>query len=581
MLRGPDERMRLIASLMVALLLPILMQLVRLQVLEHSQYRSEVEQMVRRQYALPDPPWGCVRDRTDELLVGNALRYEIGVEVNRITDTVAVADLLAPILGEPTGELRVKLSDAGDAESDSLVIWRPLVKEATEAVAEQVRALNLDGIIITPHWQRYYAEGLLGAHLLGFVNQEGEGTGVLSYHQRFLRPHLTSKNGVVTAYEQPVPSELANEPLMPYAGIDLRLTIDRTVQAYVERELDNALLEYNAESGVILVMNPRTGALVAMASRPSYDPARYPDYATVGEAEIFQNPVVSHAYEPGSVFKIVTAAAGLDSGRVDLEWTYEDKGIYEYGGIRIRNWSGGTYGVQDLQGVLSHSLNNGVAVIATRELGPELFYAYVRAFGMGQPTGVDLSGEVAGSVHLPTDWDWQDSYLATNAYGQGIAVTPLQMATAVAAVANDGVMMHPYVVGAREYPDGRSVEIPPRPIGAPIDEETAQTLSLLLENVINAEVPEARVPGYRIAGKTGTAQIPGAGGYDPEHVIASFVGYGPLPDPQLLVLIKLDRPDVAPTLRWGSKTAAPLFGRMAERLFMLLDIPPAERLAEQ
>jgi cell division protein FtsI/penicillin-binding protein 2 len=581
MLRGPDERLRLIASLMVALLLPILMQLVRLQILEHPQYRAEVEQLVRREYALPDPPWGCVRDRGNELLVGNALRYEIGAEVNQITDTVAVADMLAPILGKSIGDLRMQLSEVRDEESSSLVIWRPLEKEATPRVAERVLALNLQGVTVTPHWQRYYAEGFLAAHLLGFVNQEGQGTGVLSYHQRFLRPHLTSKDGVVTAYEQPVPSELANEPVTPYAGIGLRLTIDRTVQSYIEGELDNAILEHNAEGGTILVMNPRTGAILAMASRPAYDPAQYPMYAEAGEEDLFQNPAISHAYEPGSVFKIVTAGAALDSGRVDLEWTYEDKGTYEYGGIRIRNWSGGTYGVQDLQGVLRHSLNNGVAVIATQELGPELFYDYVRAFGLGQLTGVDLSGEASGAVHLPTDWDWQDSYLATNAYGQGIAVTPLQMASAVAAVANDGVMMQPYVVAERQYPDGRRVEIPPRPMGRPIRAETAETLSTLLENVIEREVPEAKVPNYRIAGKTGTAQIPGVGGYDPEHVIASFVGYGPLPDPQLLVFVKLDRPDVAPTLRWGSKTAAPLFGRIAERLFVLLDIPPSARMAQQ
>jgi cell division protein FtsI/penicillin-binding protein 2 len=184
---------------------------------------------------------------------------------------------------------------------------------------------------------------------------------------------------------------------------------------------------------------------------------------------------------------------------------------------------------------------------------------------------------------MPSDWDWRDSYLATNAYGQGIAVTPLQLATAVGAVANDGIMMQPYVVTERRYADGRVISIPPRQVGRPISAETADTMAKLLEQAVEREIPQAKVSGYRIAGKTGTAQVPvpGAGVYDPEHVIASFIGFGPLPDPELLVLVKLDRPAVDPNERWGSHTAAPVFQTVAKRLFVLLGIPPSYPMAQQ
>ncbi|MEA3396306.1 MAG: penicillin-binding protein 2, partial [Chloroflexota bacterium] len=346
-----------------------------------------------------------------------------------------------------------------------------------------------------------------------------------------------------------------------------------TVQAYVEGELDKALLDYDAQGGVILVLDPRTGEILAAATRPSYEPVRYADYAEKGLAAIFQDPAISHTYEPGSVFKIVTVAAALDSGRADLNWSYQDRGMLEYGGVVVQNWDRAAYGQQDLAGLLTHSLNVGAAQLSTQVLGAEQFYRYVRAFGFGQPTGVELAGEAAGLVHMPLDWNWEDSFLATNSFGQGIAVTPLQMATAVATIANEGVMMQPHIVAERLYPDGRSIVIPPRSTGQPITAETAWTLSELLAQVVD-EMPEAQVPGYRIAGKTGTAQIPGVGGYEQDAVITSFVGFGPLPDPQLLILVKLDRPGGPMATRWGTQTAAPLFQKVAARLFVLLGIPP-------
>ena len=582
MLRGPDARLRLIVSLLVAVTLPIVVQLFRLQVLEHPRFVDEAEDLINREYRLPKPAWGCVRDRDGDLLVGNQPVYEVGIEVNVITDTLQTARRLADVLGQPVDEVHARLTLTREDKQEG-VLWRRLAGEVSLETKAQLEALDIYGLTLTPDWKRYYPEGALAAHTLGFVNQAGLGTGVQAYHRRFLEGRPIVKEGRVSGMAEPFPDELADDPSVPYAGTDLTLTLDRTIQAYVEGELDKALLRYNAERGSILVMDPRTGAILALASRPTYEPARFPDYAAQGEEAIFQNPAISHAYEPGSTFKVVTVAAALDSGRVDLDWTYKDTGSLEFGGITVRNWSGAAYGEQGVEGILVHSLNVGVAELSTRVLGAGPFYDYVRAFGFGQPTGVDLAGEAPGVVHVSSDWDWRDSYLATNAYGQGIAVTPLQLMTAVGAVANDGIMMQPYVVAERRYADGRVVSIPPREVGRPISAETAETVSALLEQAVEQKITQAQVPGYRIAGKTGTAQVPvpGEGIYDPEHVIASFIGYGPLPDPQVLILVKLDRPAVEPNERWGSHTAAPVFKTIASRLFVLLGIPPSHPVAQQ
>ena len=580
MLPGPDARLRFIALLMVAILLLVVAQLVRLQVLEHPEHQAEAERLVERQYGLPDPALGCIWDRNGNLLVGNSPYYDIGAEVRLVSDPQEAATALASLLGQTPEELVTKLTVSPE-EEEQTIVWHFLAKQVPESAVAEIEKLEYSWITLTPTWLRQYTEGDLAAHVLGFMNESGQGYGLHSYHMRLLQGERVANVGAVTGSSDPMPQAVADERGLPYPGVDLRLTFDRTIQAYIEGELEKALLEYNAPSGTILVIDPRSGEILAMASSPSYEPYNYAAYAEQGQTALFQNPAISQAYEPGSVFKIVTVAAALDSGKADLNWSYEDKGVLEYGGVVIRNWSRAAYGHQDLKGVLTHSLNVGVSTLSTQVMGSQTFYRYLRAFGFGQLTEVDLSGEASGQMHMPDDWDWEDSFLATNAFGQGIAVTPLQMTAAAAAIANDGVMMQPHVVAERLYPDGRRVTIPPKQLGQPISAETAQIVTELMAQAVAAEVPKALVPGYRIAGKTGTAQIPGVGGYEPDDIIASFIGFGPLPDPQILVFIKLDRPNVPAEMRWGSQTAAPLFQRIASRLFVLLGIPPSELVAQQ
>jgi cell division protein FtsI/penicillin-binding protein 2 len=536
--------------------------------------------MVQKPYSLPEPPPGCILDRNGALLVGNVPVVNVGADLTfalTVTDTQEAAEDLAPYLGMTKDEVVRKLEGPSEAAT-----WASLADGIGSAAAKKIEELKYDQwpwLTLEPTWERFYAEGALASHALGFVNNEGEGYGVEAFQQRFLRPQSTSDTGDVNIEMEPFALEMLEGQLRAYPGTDLHLTIDRTIQAFIEGELEKALVEYQAEGGTILVMDPRNGEILAVASRPNYEPYDYPSYWEEGASDAFIDPVVSVAYEPGSVFKVLTIAAALDSGAVSMDWSYQDTGILEYGGVPVKNWDRQPYGQQNLQSVVNNSLNVGVATLTTRHLGATEFYRYVRRFGFGRLTGIGMAGEVGGVVHMPTDLDWQDGFLATNAFGQGITVTPIQMATAVSAIANDGAMMAPHIVRSRRFPDGRVVDTPPRKLEQAIRPDTAQHVTNLMAEAVRSKLTMAQVPGYPIAGKTGTAQIPITGGYDPADVITSFIGFGPLPDPQLLILVKINRPNIEPHLRWGTQTAAPVFSRVAERLFVLLGIPPSDASA--
>lgn len=585
MLRGPDDRLRLVTALLVLALLPVVWRLARLQVFEHKHYQDEVASVVQHPYSLPEPPPGVILDRYGDLLVGNVPVYNIGAEITAIrsiTETREAATVIAPLVGLTREEVIRRLRPPRDPEHAT---WCAMTDERTwcslvdnveiedEAALQELRSWSW--LTLESTWQRFYAEGALASHTLGFVNEHGDGYGIEAFQQRLLHPQRSADTGNVNIALEPLPPEVLDGQYRAYPGTDLRLTLDRTLQAFVEGELDKALAEYSALGGTILVLDPRNGEILAVASRPNYTPYDYAHYWEDGEPDVFLDPVVSVPYEPGSVFKVLTVAAALDSGVVNAHWSYQDTGKLEYGGVVVQNWDRRPYGQQSLQGVLNHSLNVGVAHLTTRLMGGDTFYRYVRDFGFGRTTGIGVAGEETGMVHIPTDWDWTDGFLATNGFGQGIAVTPLQMATAVSAIANGGRMMAPHIVGARHYPDGRIVETPPRMLGQPISEATADQVAEMMAQVVESELEVAQIPGYRIAGKTGTAQIPVTGGYDREEVITSFVGFGPMPDPEILILIKLDRPQIPAHLRWGTQTAAPIFRQVAERMFVLLGIPPS------
>ena len=340
----------------------------------------------------------------------------------------------------------------------------------------------------------------------------------------------------------------------------------------LEKTLTGALDWSGAEGGTIIVADPETGEILGMASTPFFDPNEYWEYEATFPGITPYNRAVGSAYEPGSVFKVITMAAALDSGVVDLNTTYNDaSGVYWVADLwPIYNWDGGAWGEQTVTGCMQHSLNVCLAYIAIERLHADLFYEYLQAFGFGRSTGIDLASEANYPLRLPDDNLWVELDLATNSFGQGIAVTPIQMVTAISAVANDGKIMMPHVVKS-VVDDGQQYEVSPQFINSPISAETAATLSQMLKVSLEEEASSALVEGYSISGKTGTGEIPTELGYTSTLTNTSFVGWGPTDDPKFVVYVWLEKPTIS---KWGSEVAAPVFSDVVEQLVVLMKIPP-------
>jgi cell division protein FtsI/penicillin-binding protein 2 len=316
-------------------------------------------------------------------------------------------------------------------------------------------------------------------------------------------------------------------------------------------------------------MNPQNGEILAMATTPRLDLNNYSNYFSLYDNGSQYNRSIGMAYEAGSVVKILTMAAALDAGTVTPSTTYIDTGSIDVGGITIYNWNREPWGQQDMTGCLQHSLNVCMAWIST-QMGTQTFYGYMERFGLGHPTGIDLSGEAMGRLKVPGDTDWYNVDLGTNAFGQGVTITPLQMLMSASAIANGGKMVTPHVLFSM-LRDGHQYNVPSQYAGSPIKAETAKTLTDMLTVSLEGESSSALVPGYRVAGKTGTAQIPTEYGYNESQTNASFIGWGPVDDPQFMIYVWIQKPT---TSIWSSETAAPVFSQVAEQTVILLNIPP-------
>lgn len=554
----PRARLIIVAASIAAVSLVVLVQLFRLQVVDHSVLKQTGA--ARRTHPVEiRPERGRLWDRHGVLLAGNEPRFEMWLDRQNI-DTNTLLLTLAPMIGLKPDDIRTALSGTQQ--------YVMLATDLPAAVGERVISEAVGGLDVVPYWRRNYPEHTLAAHVLGFYTAQHKGYyGLEGFYDQRLAGEVISRTQEQDARRNPMPLDvLQDEAARP--GVDLVLTIDRTAQMIVEDELARALETTGAEQGTIIVMDPRTGEVLAMASAPGFDPNTYTDMAAQ-DPDRFVNIAVSDLYEPGSVFKIITLGAALDTGLVLPDTTYYDTACLEVGGRQLCNWDRKDHGPVSMIDMLAKSLNVGAATLSTR-MGAPTFYRYVTAFGFGTATGVDLQAEATGQVRLPGDLDWYESDLGTNAFGQGLSATPLQVIAAVAAVANQGKRVQPHVVKA--IVDGDMVrEAQTVEMGSAIRPETARTLTDVLVEAVAREVPQAQVPGYRVAGKTGTSQIPIPGGYDDPWTIGSFVGYGPASDPRLIVLVRLDRPTSSP---WGTDTAAPVFQRVATRLFAVLGIPP-------
>jgi cell division protein FtsI/penicillin-binding protein 2 len=554
------------ATILAAMGIAILVQIIRIQA------SPEVAGVIDQgNYVWKDfyPPRGEIYDRNGNLLAGNKTVYEVGLDMTAKPDMQTVM-LALQISGFDINEVSYRISQVPNAQYLILDDFVP-VEKADQLMALQKVAhgdptgKNLDAIYFKAHYGRSYPENDLASNLLGFVTEDNHGyMGIEEKYDNILA-------GIPERIAVPADPRRANEyPIIP-PGQTIVLTIDREIQSSVENILDQALKNTGASSGTIIVMDPHNGEILAMSSTPRLNLNDYQSIKTVFPGETPFNRAISEAYEPGSVAKILTMAGALDSGVVKPDTiTFVPESIV-VGGFKIYNWDGGAWGYQDMTGCLANSLNVCLAWVSDQEMGSASFYSYMQRFGLGHATGIDLAGEVSGRLKLPGDGDWTPVELGTNAFGQGVAATPIQMVMAASALANHGQMVYPHVLYA-QIQDGKQSNTKTQIVGTPISANTAQTISDMLANALETESSTALIPGYRIAGKTGTAQIPlPSGGYDQNNVNTSFIGWGPVDDPRFLVYVWLEKPQ---SNKAASVVVAPIFKQVVEKLVVMLNIPP-------
>ena len=570
-------RYYVLGGLVTIIPLLIAYQLVHIQLDETSRifFRESYSGFTTREEVI-EPVRGLIMDRNGDILAANKVVYEVGVDLAQVKNPHTIALTMNVVLGMDY----TKALGTASLEVSKVNVYRPLADNVSEEKITQLQVLveqmnseygnsrgedvpSLSGLTFRPHLARTYPEKSLASPILGFVNREGRGYyGVEEYYNNLLAG--TSKKIKVLND----PNQAQELPDVP-DGVSLVLTIDRSIQASMEELVDWATDEYGAESATIVVLDPQTGEVLALATTPRMDLNEY-----WRSGEVFPDGVpfdrgVSQAYEPGSVFKVLTMLAALDSGVVTPETEFVDRGVIEVGGAVIYNWNRGGWGPQTMLGCMQHSLNVCLAWVAT-QLGAKDFYAYLEAFGIGRLSGVELASEVEGRLKVPGDADWYDADLGVNAFGQGVSATPIQMAAAVSAAANNGRMMQPHIVKSI-INKGYQQDIEPRVAGIVVKPETAQALTDMLAVSLETESSDALVEGYRVAGKTGTAEIPTPLGYTSNDTNASFVGWGPVDDPKFLVYVWLEKPSASP---WGSVVAAPVFREAVEQLVVLMNIPP-------
>jgi len=537
----------------------LLGRLVHLQVVRGA-YLAGIAQRQQLAAITLEPHRGRLLDRRGRPLAINIETTSIYAVPAAIPDPRAFAARVGPVLGIPDDELVRRL------QRGRYFVW--LARKVRPEVVARVKALDLgEQIGYRLEDLRAYPAGVLAAHVLGFVGIDNQGlAGVELRYDGLLR----GKAGEAVAAHDGMGRILVETQRTveePVDGSDLLLTIDQIVQHIAERELEGAMNRTRARAGLVAVMDIRSGEILALALRPTFVPAA----AGAVAPERWTNRAISEVYEPGSTFKVILAAAAVDSRAVTPTETFFCPGFLRVGDRIIRDADGRRHGIQTLGDVIKNSCNVGSAQIGTR-LGRAVFSRYVRAFGFGTPTGVDLPGEVGGLV--PAAQGWAPPTLQTISFGQGISVTPVQLLTAIAAIGNEGWLPRPHVVRAVRDPAGRlTAVVDGRPARRVVQAETAEAvLKMMVRVVAEGSGRLARIDGYQVAGKTGTAQKPAPqGGYDPDRYVASFVGIVPADAPRVAILAILDEPLGA---YYGSEVAAPLFREVAAQTLWYLRVPP-------
>ncbi|MCC3357569.1 stage V sporulation protein D [Bacillus sp. REN16] len=520
-----------------------------------------------------EPERGKILDRNDVVLATNQSAPTVLIVPRQIENPAEAAEKLASVLNMSKEKAYKKIT-----ENESKVYINPEGRKISHEKANEVRALGIKGVYIAEDSKRHYPFGSYLSHVLGFAGIDNQGlTGLEKNYDEELKGEKGSVQFYSDAKGRRMP-DIADDYTPPKDGLDLRLTIDTRIQSLIERELNNAQAQYNPDGIIAIAMNPNNGEILAMSSRPDFDPA---NFRNVPQEVYNRNLPVWSTYEPGSTFKIITLAASLEEGKVDLDKDhFNDPGFVKVGGATLKCWKRGGHGHQTFLEVVQNSCNPGFVELGTR-LGKDTLFKYVRDFGFGQKTGIDLQGEGTGILFKPENVGPVE--LATTAFGQGVAVTPIQQVTAVAAAVNGGTLYKPYV--AKEWVDpvtGKVVKSnTPEAKRTVISEETSKQVRYALENVVaRGSGGGAYVDGYRVGGKTGTAQkSKKGGGYLQNNHIVSFIGFAPADDPQIVVYIAVDNPKG--TVQFGGVVAAPIVGNIMREALPLLGVEKRENQIEK
>ena len=562
-------RLVFLIAFFFVMLAALLARVFSLAIVEHRKFAIEAKRQHQLIEVLPSKRGSIfAQDKSGGLhpLAIQKSFFTVVATPKGISDPADAAAKLATAIGIPAEELRAKLSKSSDP-------YEVLAKKLDEDAAGRVRDLGMDGIALVEESRRVYPQETLAASLAGFVSyREDEGQGEYGIEKQY-ESYLKGERGFFSGEKDAAGFWVALGKRIlnpPVNGDSVVLSIDPNIQFSLENELARAKDQWQAESAAALVLEPKTGRILAMASLPTFNPN---EYSQAKDYSYFRAPLVDSQFELGSVFKPITLAVGINEGVVTATTTYTDPGTIVFGRYAVSNFDRKSHGVQTMTQVLEKSLNTG-AVFVGEKLGKERFLDYVQRFGFGAKTGIDLPNEVPGDIsHLERK---RDVDYATASFGQGTAVTPLQIALAIGAIANHGTLMKPYVV-EKIIDDAGGEEVRrPQAVRHIIRPETAETVTKMMVSAVrNGFGGKASVKGYFVAAKTGTAQIPlkGSRGYS-DAVIHTFVGFAPAFDPKFLILLQLNKPTGNP---FASGTLTEAFHNLTTFMLDYYEIPPDER----
>ncbi len=540
-------RMRIVLVVVCILLVLIIFKVFYIQVFQYNKLSTLAESLWSRKLPITADR-GEIRDRNGKVLATNITTTSLVVIPNQIKNKEEVATKLAEILNVDYEEIYRHIS-----KKTSIERVHPEGRQLSYEVAEQINNLNYDGVYLVKESKRYYPYGNVLSHVLGYVGIDNQGlSGIeLNYDE-----YLTGEDGAIKYFSDGKGNRLSLTEIYeePQNGINVDLTIDIDLQLSIENELDNVVAKYNPDQALILAMNPKTGEILAMSSRPNFNPN---SYQTASTEVINRNLPIWMTYEPGSTFKVITLAASLQEQTINLfKDNYYDSGSIAVENARIKCWKAGGHGAETFLQVVENSCNPGFVVMG-QKLGAERLLNYIKNFGFGKKTGIDLNGEASGILFSLEQMGPVE--LATTSFGQGISVTPIQQVRAVSAAINGGILHTPYIVSKMTEPETNSVIklFNPDEGVRVISEDTSKMVRYALESVVaNGSGKNAYIENYRIGGKTGTAQKVKDGAYMVGNYILSFMGFMPADDPEIVVYVAIDNPKGV--TQYGGVVSAPI-----------------------